>query len=410
MTSIELFAGAGGLSLGLEKAGWNSQLLIEWNHHACNTLRLNQQNGHPLAKNWSVVESDVREVSYESITTPIDLVAGGPPCQPFSLGGKHHAQNDERDMFPEAIRAVRDLGPKYFLFENVKGLLRKSFQDYFKYIIIRLRFPYEGKRNGETWEAHYTRLLKIDASREAFGSKHVYNVTFKLIDAADYGIPQHRHRVIIVGVREDQGWNFSFPKTTHSKRALIIDKYITNNYWKAAKTVPVDDTSSYKNLPSQLQKLQATGDILQNPAADLPYRTVQNAIGNLPAALLDVDHQGYNNHLLRLGARPYPGHTGSPLHFPSKAIKAGAHGVPGGENMIAYPDGSYRYYTVREAARIQTFPDNYIFTGSWTESMRQIGNAVPMELGYILGKSLFLQSAGKKKNGKTKEKGTLQPA
>jgi DNA (cytosine-5)-methyltransferase 1 len=94
------------------------------------------------------------------------------------------------------------------------------------------------------------------------------------------------------------------------------------------------------------------------------------------------------NHEFRDGARPYPGHTGSPLDEPSKALKAGAHGVPGGENMIAFPDGSFRYYTAREAARIQTFPDDYVFAGAWTESMRQIGNAVPVLLAETVGQSI----------------------
>ncbi|RYD32246.1 MAG: DNA (cytosine-5-)-methyltransferase, partial [Verrucomicrobiaceae bacterium] len=81
-------------------------------------------------------------------------------------------------------------------------------------------------------------------------------------------------------------------------------------------------------------------------------------------------------------------HTGSPLDRPAKALKAGDHGVPGGENMILYPDGSVRYLSVRESARVQTFPDNYLFLGSWTEAMRQLGNAVPVKLAEIVGKSV----------------------
>jgi DNA (cytosine-5)-methyltransferase 1 len=109
----------------------------------------------------------------------------------------------------------------------------------------------------------------------------------------------------------------------------------------------------------------------------------------------DPRHQEgeFFNHHFRDGARPYPGHTGSDLDAPSKALKAGDHGVPGGENMMALPGGMYRYYTAREAARIQTFPDDYIFSGCWSEAMRQIGNAVPVALAAAVGVSLREQMA-----------------
>jgi DNA (cytosine-5)-methyltransferase 1 len=101
------------------------------------------------------------------------------------------------------------------------------------------------------------------------------------------------------------------------------------------------------------------------------------------------------------GARRYVGHTGSPLDEPAKTLKAGVHGVPGGENALLQPDGSVRYFTIREAARLQTFPDAFTFAGSWTESMRQIGNAVPVTLAEILAKGLkqTLKSSERKWNG-----------
>jgi DNA (cytosine-5)-methyltransferase 1 len=119
------------------------------------------------------------------------------------------------------------------------------------------------------------------------------------------------------------------------------------------------------------------------------WRTLRDAIHDLPEPT-ETGSIAYANHILRPGARAYPGHTGSPIDEPSKTIKAGAHGVPGGENMIAFNDGSVRYLTVREAARIQTFPDDYHFPVSWGESMRQLGNAVPVELGLAVAKSVYV--------------------
>ena len=394
MNSVELFAGAGGLSLGLEKAGWESQLLLERNRHACNTLQYNKDKKHPLAKNWKIIEGDVRDFDYDQIKSEIDLVAGGPPCQPFSLGGKHNAYSDDRDMFPEAIRAVKELGPKYFVFENVKGLLRSSFSAYFNYIILRLKFPFEGKRESEDWQSHFKRIKDIELNRLDHGSSFVYRVSYKLINAADYGVPQHRHRVIIVGIREDQGWNYQFPEPTHSEEGLLRQKYIDNTYWTDKAIALDNDLNAYKNLRGRVAKISS----LVNKASLKRFQTVHDAVNDLPVPYAGGNEE-YGNHIFRPGAKPYPGHTGSRLHFPSKAIKAGTHGVPGGENMIAYSD----------AARIQTFPDNYIFTGSWTESMRQIGNAVPVRLGYILGASLMRQAiAGN--NEIRKEESTLQPA
>jgi DNA (cytosine-5)-methyltransferase 1 len=109
------------------------------------------------------------------------------------------------------------------------------------------------------------------------------------------------------------------------------------------------------------------------------WRTVRDALAGLPEPAPRADGR-FPDHVLMPGARPYPGHTGSPLDRPAKTLKAGDHGVPGGENMLVRPDGSVRYFTVREAARLQTFPDDFVFSGAWSESMRQIGNAVPVAL------------------------------
>jgi DNA (cytosine-5)-methyltransferase 1 len=114
---------------------------------------------------------------------------------------------------------------------------------------------------------------------------------------------------------------------------------------------------------------------------------VRDAIGDLPDPRRFQD-SNIPNHVLNPGARSYVGHTGSPLDEPAKTLKAGVHGVPGGENMLARPDGSVRYFTVREAARLQTFPDDFVFRGSWSENMRQLGNAVPVTLAETIARSV----------------------
>ncbi len=126
-----------------------------------------------------------------------------------------------------------------------------------------------------------------------------------------------------------------------------------------------------------------------NMDADLPWKTVRDAISDLPDPREGDHSPRIANHWLNPGARVYPGHNGSPLDDPAKVLKAGDHGVPGGENMLAYPDGEVRYFTVRECARLQTFPDEYVFMGSWTETMRQLGNAVPTLLGKVIAAAVY---------------------
>lgn len=372
MKSLEIFSGSGGLAKGLELAGFSHAAFVEFNKHACASLRKNFDAE-------KVFFGDIRDFDLDSVQD-VDVVAGGPPCQPFSLGGKHKAHQDSRDMFPYAIRAIEKLTPKAFVFENVKGLLRPTFDDYFEYILLRLAYPGFKAKLGQDWREHLDGLRK--ASKLSYAGVK-YNVSFQLVNAADYGVPQSRERVVMVGLRSDLGLNWSFPKPTHCEDRLLWDMCVTKDYW-ARHGIPCPENILGNFAVSEIAASLLEKYGLFEPEL-LPWQTVRDALYGVvdPRESHDI-----LDHLFRDGARTYPGHTGSDIDWPSKTIKAGGHGVPGGENMIRYPDGSVRYFTVFEAKRIQTFPDDFIIAGAWGEAMRQIGNAVPVLLAEVMGKHL----------------------
>lgn len=374
MKSLEIFSGAGGLAEGLKLSGFKHVGLLEYNKDACNTLRVNFPE-------QDVFEQDIRDFNFQQFND-IDLLGGGPPCQPFSLGGRAKGQHDKRDMFPYAINGIRSLVPKAFVFENVKGLLRQSFASYFNYIILQLTYPEIRQHESEKWSGHLARLEKTHTSGQYSGLK--YNVVFRLINAANYGIPQKRERVIIVGIRSDLELEWSFPKETHSAESLLWDKFVTQEYWERNEVPLAQREEPDELLKRKIDKLKSQYGFFAPESKS--WVTVREALNGLQDPL--SSNNILPDHIFRDGAKSYPGHTGSYIDEPSKTIKAGDHGVPGGENMIRYPNGKVRYFTIREAKRIQTFPDNYEITGSWTEAMRQLGNAVPVRLGTIIGEAL----------------------
>ncbi len=384
MKSVELFAGGGGLGLGLSLAGFKPEVVIEWDKWSCDTIRENRKRGIELVRDWNVVEGDVRGFDYSSISGDVELVSGGPPCQPFSLGGKHKAYRDKRDMFPAAVDVVRRLAPRAFIFENVKGITRTSFLNYFQYILLQLSYPEIKAKRNEEWTGHLDRLEKQKTRGKAGGL--TYNVVSRVLNAADYGIPQKRERVFIVGFRSDQEKGWAFPNPTHSFDALLYSQWETGGYWDRhgiSKTVRPEMPVRMKGRVEKLRtgKLKLVDSVK-------PWRTVRDALVGLPDSKNTKLAKQYLNHNYQSGARTYKGHTGSPLDLPAKTLKAGDHGVPGGENMMVLPDGSVQYFSVRESARLQTFPDEYRFHGSWTETMRQLGNAVPVELARVIGASV----------------------
>ncbi|MCX7279723.1 MAG: DNA cytosine methyltransferase [Burkholderiales bacterium] len=381
MRSVELFAGAGGLAMGVSLAGFKSLAVVEWDKWACDTVRENQRRGYPLVQEWPMHESDVRDVDWSSIPTDIELLAGGPPCQPFSMGGKHKAHDDTRDMFPATVQIVRKLRPKTFIVENVKGLTRSSFSNYFEYIKLQLEFPEVPRRAQESWFDHLLRLQTEKTSGRMHGKGLTYNVVATLVNAADHGVPQKRERVFIVGTRSDLNIDWHFPDASHSEDALLHAQWVTGEYWERHRIAKKDRPLLPPRQAARIKRMAAA------PPSGLPWRTVRDAIADLPSPHTRAA-EAIRDHRFQAGAKVYPGHTGSPLDQPAKTIKAGDHGVPGGENMMVMLDGSVRYFTARETARIQTFPDGYVFHGSWSETMRQLGNAVPVALGRLVASSV----------------------
>ncbi len=380
MRVIEVFAGAGGLGVGVSKAGFSPVRIVEWDRWCCDTIRENRRLRTPAVALWpEPLEGDVRDVDFRDLAGKIDLVTGGPPCQPFSLGGKHRAHGDARDMWSEAVRVVRETRPRAFIFENVKGLTRESFASYLAYIVHQLTFPELVRRADESWEDHLGRLERHVTSRRRGAASLAYNVVYRVLNAADFGVPQRRERVVFVGFRSDLGIEWSFPQETHSLDALLWDQ-TRGDYWDRHETP--------KRAREIAPRYATRAGGLERPTP-LPWRTVRDAIGDLPDPERDAREAAkIANHRFQPGARAYPGHTGSPLDEPAKTLKAGVHGVPGGENMLLSPDGGLRYFTVRESARLQTFPDDFVFHGSWSETMRQLGNAVPVELAAIVARGV----------------------
>jgi DNA (cytosine-5)-methyltransferase 1 len=363
--SLELFSGTGGLALGLCLSGFKHKKFVEFNKHACNSLRANFDNN-------LVFEGDIRNFDLNSLDK-IDVVAGGPPCQPFSLGGKHRAHDDNRDMFPLAINAIKTLQPKAFIFENVKGLLRGSFSQYLEYILLRLSLPACAKPLEDDWRDHLAEL------RETAPIGLHYDVSYKLLNAANYGIPQTRERVFIVGIRSDLNVVWNFPEKTHSKEQLIFEQKQSGDYWDKHGILP--DKSYLEQCKNVSEDCQIP--LFSEPLK--PWQTVRDALSHLPDP---TDRHDIPDHIFKDGAKSYPGHTGSYFDLPAKTLKAGVHGVPGGENMVRYANGKIRYFTVHEAKLLQTFPTDFVITGAWSEAMRQIGNAVPVNLAEIIGNQL----------------------
>ena len=327
-TYIELFAGAGGLSHGIELAGYKPYMLFDNDPRCAETLRMNMPDA-------CVIEEDVRNVDFSPYRAEgITLLAGGVPCQPWSVAGKSKGFEDERNLWPYFLNAVREVRPQVVLAENVKGIMRPGFDEYRSYLVAQLSNPTVLRPSHETWEHHHERLTRLLRRPNMFQLSDLYSVQILELDAVNYSVPQRRKRVFFVAYRKD-----------------------------------------VRHRPLHLG-LGAFKPVLRDVISGLPEPSSPEASAC------------YHDHVFHPGAREYPGHTPMTLDQPAKTLKAGVHDVPGGEGVVRLDDGSIRYLTVRECARIQTFPDTWRFAGPRGAQMRQIGNAVPCNLGFFVAQGI----------------------
>jgi DNA (cytosine-5)-methyltransferase 1 len=391
-TSIELFAGGGGMALGLHEAGFRHIAVNERDQRSVDTLRTNfGAAGRSEHKRWPILPGDVKVQDWDRYAGRATIIAGGAPCQPFSTGGVHRGDEDERNLWPAFIDVVQRVKPLAAIGENVRGLTRPSFRPYLNYICDRLSAPGLAPAGDETWQEHDARLRDA-LEHEGVADDERYLVDRHVVLAADYGVPQLRHRLFIIAFRADVGvaWDhdadygarWSWPTPTHSQDALLA-ALADGTYFAEHRIDPAP-----VEIPASRRAAVAAA------RGGRRWRTLRDALtGNLdygdfaplPTPVDAREHPTLNHHVGIPGARLYKGHSGNPMDWPAKTIKAGIHGVPGGEHIALLDDGGHRYLTVRECARVQTFPDAWHFEGPRSEASRQIGNAVPVHLATIMG-------------------------
>lgn len=330
-SAIELFAGAGGLAVGLEEAGISCVALNEIDKWACKTLRTNRPN-------WKVLEGDIKDFSFSEYYNRVDIVTGGFPCQAFSYAGKKLGLNDARGtLFYEFARVVQEVSPSICVGENVRGLLSHD--------------------NGKTLQGMISILDEIG-----------YNVVpVKVLRAVNYKVPQKRERLIIVGIRKDIEVKYEYPKP-YKKIYNLSDALKKGELYDC--DVPKSEGAKYP-----LSKMEVL-DLVPPKGywRDLPLDIQKEYMGGsfyLGGGKTGMARRiGWDEPCLTLTCSPAQKQT-----------------------ERCHPDET-RPFTAREYARIQTFPDNWIFEGSLAQQYKQIGNAVPVNLGKEIGYSIikFLNS------------------
>ena len=335
---IELFAGAGGLALGLEAAGLKCVALNEMNHWACETLRYNRPG-------WNVLEDDIKNISFNKYFGKVDAVVGGFPCQAFSYAGKKLGFKDARGtMFYEFARIVNETKPAICVGENVRGLLNHD--------------------KGKTLKGMISILDEIE-----------YRVIEpQVLKAVYFNVPQKRERLIIVGIRKDLIEEFNFPLP--NLNAVLTLKDALKKGILYPTNVSKSEGATYPKKKKEILDLVPPGGYWR----DLPVK-LQKAY-MLESFYLTGGRTGI--------ARRISWDEPSLTLTCSPAQK---------QTERCHPDET-RPFTVREYARIQTFPDDWDFKGPMSEQYKQIGNAVPVNLGKAIGESIvnFLKRVNKKNN------------
>jgi len=359
-TAISFFTGAGGLDIGLEQAGFNIRLALEIDPTYCDTLRLNYPS-------LNVREGDIMNYTKKRVfqeanisnKNEIDLVVGGSPCQSFSTAGKRKAFSDPRGQaMLKFANLVTDMQPKAFLLENVRGLLSASLK----------HRPLEKRGSG------YPNLTEeeIPGSALKYLLSHFpdYEVSTKLLNAADYGVPQKRERVFIIGVRKDLNKTFNFPDTTHNEKGTNgkLPWKTVNDAFKRIKNTEHDYVNYSKERFRYMQMIPKGGGNWRNLRA-YGEETVKEAMGG--AYRSGGGKVGYFRRLY--ANRPSPTLLTSPIQ------KSTNLGHP-------FED---RPLSIQEYLVIQEFPVDYQIAGKLYEQYVQVGNAVPIRLAKILGESIL---------------------
>ncbi|NEW00667.1 DNA cytosine methyltransferase [Bacillus megaterium] len=360
MKVISFFAGAGGLDLGIMQAGFDLQLSVELESVYCSTL---QQN-HPdlIVRQGDIIDYNKERIYKEArlnVDDEVDLMIGGSPCQSFSTAGKRQAFTDSRGQaMLKYADLVNEVQPKAFLLENVKGLLSAA---------LKHRPLNQRGANFPPLTEEEIQGSALKHLLEKFGN---YNVQLKLVNSADYGVPQTRERVFIVGVRSDLGIEYKFPNSTHSKNGEDgKDPWITVGKVLEDLNVSKHHYSGYSEKRLRYMRLIPKGGGNWRDLRAYGDELVREAMGG-----------AYNSGGGKVGFfRRLSVHKPSPTLLTSPAQNSTNLGHP-------YED---RPLSIEEYLEIQGFPRGYKIAGSLSQQYTQIGNAVPVQLGKALGISIF---------------------
>ncbi|MBO1436942.1 DNA cytosine methyltransferase [Meiothermus sp. CFH 77666] len=362
---ISLFSGAMGLDLGLEQAGFETLAFVELDPIARQTIHINLSR---LGRNATVFE-DVTQVTAQDLLDAtnlrvgeVTLVSGGPPCQPFSTAGRRAAIQDPRgSLFRDFIRLIEGIRPRFFVMENVRGILSAA---------IRHRPIAERGKEARPLEPDELPGSAFQVILDEF-TRLGYSYVYGLLNAANYGVPQIRERVIIIGSRDHEP--VALPQPTHSRSGIGLPKWRTLREALANLSDPEPQFPPYPDSRLRFLQLIPEGGNWRN----LPRELLPEAMGGA------LNSGGGKVGFYRRLAWDKP----SPTITTSPAQKA---------TDMCHPS-ELRPISVREAARIQGFPDDWIFYGSMADQYRQIGNAVPPRLGKAIGDSIVATIMGEKK-------------